>query len=541
MKSNDFFPRIESKQKWAFTSCVLIMLVTHLYMFTNKLPNHDDVNRLLVGDTDEVKIQHGRWAGVIFDRISGNSVSIPYVMGVLSILAFAATAVVLVALFRIEHKLSIALLCGLLCTFPVSANIFLYGYIADAYFISMFLAAWGVWLLTREKLAGDICGVMLLTLSCGCYQAFWCMGIALLFLYYFMDFVNVKNEWKAYAVRVAKCLGWTAASLMLYLIVNKIVQTATGYGATDYQGLSAMGQFGGVRDFIKIVVYAYYEFVQFFYLKGGFTGSHLLIAVNAVLTMLVIFMVIRRAKEHKRSVWYWVVLVLFAGLIPMAFNLISVVSMNQTHVLMQYTFLMPYIMCLALADECMGKVMKQETFSESSAAQDGAKSTVVNRAICPAACVLLFFVAYSGFLTDNAIYFRQQLNYEATYSYTVRLLSRIETMEGYEPSIPVAFINETPQYNDHITIMAENYPEDMEYFNYLSGMAGTEPRTFVKRANDIADFCKYYHGYDLKLYDMTMLSELAETKEFQEMPTYPQDGGMRYIDGALVIKVPDAK
>lgn len=38
-----------------------------------------------------------------------------------------------------------------------------------------------------------------------------------------------------------------------------------------------------------------------------------------------------------------------------------------------------------------------------------------------------------------------------------------------------------------------------------------------------------------------MLSELAETKEFQEMPTYPQDGGMRYIDGALVIKVPDAK
>ena len=86
-----------------------------------------------------------------------------------------------------------------------------------------------------------------------------------------------------------------------------------------------------------------------------------------------------------------------------------------------------------------------------------------------------------------------------------------------------------------------NYPEDMEYFNYLSGMAGTEPRTFVKRANDIADFCKYYHGYDLKLYDMTMLSELAETKEFQEMPTYPQDGGMRYIDGALVIKVPDAK
>ena len=73
MKLNDYFPRVELKQKWAFAACVLTMLVTHLYMFTNKLPNHDDVNRLLVGDTDEVKIQHGRWAGVIFDRISGSS------------------------------------------------------------------------------------------------------------------------------------------------------------------------------------------------------------------------------------------------------------------------------------------------------------------------------------------------------------------------------------------------------------------------------------------------------------------------------------
>ena len=110
MRPNTFFPRIESRHKWAFVVCVITMLVTHLYMFTNKLPNHDDVNRLLIGDTDEIKIQHGRWAGVIFDRVSGNSVSIPYVMGFISILAFAGTAVILVSLFRIEKRLSIAIM-----------------------------------------------------------------------------------------------------------------------------------------------------------------------------------------------------------------------------------------------------------------------------------------------------------------------------------------------------------------------------------------------------------------------------------------------
>lgn len=519
MKTGTFFPKIELKQKWAFVVCVLTMLVTHLYMFTNKLPNHDDVNRLLVGDTDEVKIQHGRWAGVLFDRVSGNSVSIPYVTGIISVLAFAGTVVILVSLFRIEKRLSIALLCGLLCTFPVSANIFMYGYIADAYFISMFLAVWGVWLITQEAVSRNVCGVMLLTLSCGCYQAFWCMGMALLFLYYVMQFLNLKDEWKKFAIKIAECLGCAAASLVLYLMVNKIVQTVTGYGATDYQGLSAMGKFGGIRGFIKVFVYAYYEFVQFFYLKGNFTSSHWLIAVNLVLTAVVVFLMICRMKDNKRPIGYWIVFLLLLGLIPLAFNLISVVSMNQTHVLMQYTFLMPYIMCLLLLD----------------------RNRLGRRLIPGLSYVLLFIIVYNGFLTDNAIYFRQQLNYEATYSYTVRLLSRIETMEGYEPSIPVAFINENPQYNDHITIMAENYAEEMEYFSYLDGMAATEPHSFVKRANDIADFCKYYHGYDLQLIDMTELADISATEEFQDMPTYPQAGGMKYIDGVLVIKLADAE
>ena len=519
MRSDTYFPKIEWKQKWTFAVCILTVLITHLYMFTNKLPNHDYVNRLIAGDTDEVKIQHGRWAGVIFDRVSGSSVSIPYVMGIISVLAFAGTAVVLVSLFCIEHKVSIVLLCGLLSTFPVSAGIFMYGYIADVYFISMFLAVWGVWLLTRGKLSGNISGLVLLALSCGCYQAFWCFGIALLFLYYLLYFVELQEGWKEFSIRIAKCFGWVVLSLVLYLFVNKVVQYCTGYGATDYQGLSAMGQFEGIGQLIRVLLYSYYEFVQFLYLKGSFIGSHVMIGVNFILTAAVIAMMIYRAKTCRQFKGYWCVLTLLICLTPLAFNLISVVSMNQTHILMQYTFLMPYVMCLLLLD----------------------RMVVGRRKVWFVLYLLLAGVIYNGFLTVNEMYFRQQLNYEATYSYTVRLLSRIEAMEGYDPEIPVAFINENPQHNDHITIMSENYPVDMEYFSHLDGMTAIEPHTFVKRANDIADFCRYYHGYDLKLIEMEKLSALAATEEFQNMSVYPQADGMRCIDGVLVVKLADGK
>lgn len=534
-----YFPRTNKMSNLAFVTSVIIMLITHLYMFTNKIVNHDDVNRLLVGDTNEAKIQHGRWAGVIFDPVSGSSVGIPYVMGMISIMAFAGTAVVLVSVFRIRKKSTVILLCGLLCTFPVSANIFLYSYIADIYFISMFLAVWGVWLILQDvqknngeghcregHFAGGL-GVILLTLACGCYQAFWCVGMAVMFLFFFLEFLDLQEEWKAYAVRLFKCLMMAAASLVLYLVINKIVQRVTGYGTTAYEGLDSMGHFGGPVGFLKVVAIAYYEFIQFFYLKGSFVVSYAIVTVNLLLTLFVVIMLIRRAKEKKHPRGYWFVFVFFVGCIPLASNLVSVVSNNAVHVLMQYAFLLPYFLCLLLLER---------PYAEHTEKRGRAKVIPVS------VYIFLTLIAYKGYLTDNEVYFRQQLNYEATYSYTLRLLSRIETMEGYEADTQVAVINENPQEYDHITIMMENYPEEMAQLDYLNGMQGTEPHTFVKRLNDISDFCTYYHGYDLQIVgDDAVLQELGKTKAFREMETYPKEGSMCFIDDVLVIKIADEK
>ena len=52
------------------------------------------------------------------------------------------------------------------------------------------------------------------------------------------------------------------------------MQYCTGYGATDYQGLSAMGQFEGIGQLIRVLLYSYYEFVQFLqtaYISRQFT------------------------------------------------------------------------------------------------------------------------------------------------------------------------------------------------------------------------------------------------------------------------------
>lgn len=522
-----FFPEMGKIEKLAFLCTLVGVFLTHLYMFTNEIVNHDDVNRLLVGDTDEVKIQHGRWAAVIFDHISGSSAGIPYINGVISTLAISCACVVLVSILKVQKKGTTVMVCMLLSTFPVVANIFLYIYIADVYFISMFLAMWGAWLLLQKGKPQKIAGILFLTLACGCYQAFWCMGIAVLFLFYVLEFLEGRDNLKKLLRRVAITIVMTGMSLVLYLFINKIVQKATGFGATSYQGLDSMGGFKSAFALAKTMLVAYYEFFCFFYKKGFFVQSSIMVIINILLTCLTLGIMIKKGKEEKRSSGYWCVLAAIVCGIPLVFNLISVASQNATHILMQYSFVMPYLMCVMLVDRF---AEKRETGGEKRFAYGPVF-----------AGMLVSLVIYKGYITDNEIYFRQQLNYEATYSYTLRMLYRIEEFEGYTPDMKIALINETPQRSDHITIMMENYPDEMAYFDYLNDMVGTEPHTFVKRANDVADFCRHFHGYDMQLAETEDFAAVAQTKQFAQMATYPGEGSMQIINDILVIKLPDGK
>lgn len=524
------FPEIDTTTKTAFLFSFIAMLITHLYMFTNKIVNHDDVNRLLVGDTDEVKIQHGRWAGVFFDHVSGSSVSVPYIIGGISVLAVAGSCVLLVDIFKVKSRISIILICLLIATFPVSANIFLYGYIADVYFISMFLAVCGGRLLLCGYVPFKLAGTVLLTLACGCYQAFWCMGIGILFLYFVFDFLKFvgggKENIKVWIYQIFQCFFWIGVSLILYLIITKLVQNHTGFGATQYQGLDSMGSYESFWQIIKVLIVSYDEFFVFFYKKGFFVASRMLVIINILLTVFMVAVMIKIGKTNKRSWGFWGIMLGIMICIPLFSNLISVASQNETHVLMEYGYVLPYFICIVLLEHLVSQ-------------RKDSRTNVFHAALYISIYIMLFMVVYKGYITDNEIYFRQQLNYEATYSYTLRLLYRIEEFDGYEPYMQVALINENPQVNDHITIMQDNYPYEMKYFDYLNDMVGTEPYTFVKRANDVSDFCKYYHGYDLHLVEIGELQKLAQSETFQQMGTYPDAGGMRLIDDVLVIKLPD--
>ena len=116
-----------------YAAAVVLGLSVHLYMFTNKFTNHDDLNQMFYADYGTAS---GRWLLPSVLRLDGN-ISIPWLIGLLSILCLAGTACLTVALFRIRRPFGCIVTAALLVAFPAVTATFGYMFSADAYFLSL--------------------------------------------------------------------------------------------------------------------------------------------------------------------------------------------------------------------------------------------------------------------------------------------------------------------------------------------------------------------------------------------------------------------
>ena len=80
--------RITPQFRLAFFTACLVGFLTHLYLFTNLLPNHDSIHSTF---TSNDVLSSGRWSAQLLSSFS-TYFQLPVVIGLISILALAATA-----------------------------------------------------------------------------------------------------------------------------------------------------------------------------------------------------------------------------------------------------------------------------------------------------------------------------------------------------------------------------------------------------------------------------------------------------------------
>lgn len=493
-----------------FFSTIILGLLIHMPMFTKKLPNWDDMHHTFHFDYG---VFSGRWFVPIISKLDG-AYSMPWVIGVFSLIIIAISACLVVKIMDIKQPIFCLLVAGVMVSFPTVTATFTYMFTAMPYLMSLLLAILSVNFSDNGKI-GWVISTLLITFSLGLYQSY--IGVtAALFVYrvFMMCFDNEAN-YKQIITRGLKYLGILLFGLLLYMLIVKLSTWQTGLSA--YKGIDSMGKISLDR-MPELISNAYLYYFDFF-IKDELNLFASWLSILFLSFPIVSFFLVQvlAFKMHINKVNH-----IFAGLLlflilPLAGNIIFLmVPDSEPHILMLYGLVIILITPLSLY--------------EKTVSHDDQKSKVLSKAMILSGWIITFVLlmtSYQNLLSANKVYFKMSLAYEQTFAYSNRLIFAVENMEGYQKDMPIVFIG-SPNTNQIDPI---GHKEDVRLVGVPNFKTNIGSYAYYAFLNE-------YIGYTGTVYmsKSTVARNFAEQPEVMRMPTYPESGGIIIEDAHVIIK-----
>ena len=505
------FSRIGKHMRLAFFSTVILGLLVHLFMFTNKLPNHDDIVCLFYNDAT---VTSGRWFLAALIAISSNF-SLPSVNGILSLLYLGGTAALVCELFSIKRPLPVILSSFALVTFPSITNAFGFMFTADGYCLGFFLAALAAFLTDRRRL-GFIPGAILLMLSLATYQATLCLFVAILAVRGLLILIHGELTDKQVWIRLIIYAGTAVVGILFYLLSSKIALAVTGLQMESYVGLDEMGKIS-LAQIPGMIFTAYYGFFEFAFLTSGIHLGLWLSVVHLLLGLTILFLlVILYRKLTPKTRAQRILYIAVSLLLPLLFNTAPFFGTSHIHAIMIIGMVMIYYLAIVLYETAVEKV-----------------GPLKGIALAGWACTILVFLSSFGWgIYANQCYLKLHLKYENSYALCNRIVNRIESSGLYSADREIAFVGEPSR---------GNYPQAKDgHLGSLGsdeGFGGPSEYSFIYDDRHFKDYIASYIGVVYPLVEGETLDTLYEDARVAAMPCYPAAGSLAVIDEILVVKV----
>jgi hypothetical protein len=501
--------RIPKHLRLTFFASLGLGFLAHGYAFLNKFTNHDDLNQMFYADYGTAS---GRWLLPPVLRLDGN-ISMPWIIGVLSLVFLALTACAGAELLRIRRPLGCAAVSALTVSFPAVTATFGYMFTASGYFFSLFLAALAALAACRRGWPGSAAGAVLLTLSMSIYQAYLPAAAVLMLGSLLLEALDGQRSFRQLLGKGLRLALTLALGVLAYLLT---VRLTAGEGLTDYEGIADMGRVSLGRV-PRLVYYAYRKYWYFFwqndwgchfsFLRWGFLLSGLgSLCLGAALL-----------KSRQTSLPVTLLALALGALYPLAGALIYVmVPDGYVHIHMLYP--MVYILLLPAS-----------LLEYAGPGEAGPGDGVLPRLLSWVLLLTLGFTAYSYWLTDNNAYMKADLAFRQCAAWSDRLVARIEDCEGYEPGMKAVLLG-----SDKREAAMSPTPE-----LDLSRLVGIFDLGDLRSFFTYRHFLRYYLAYTDPVYtgDSETAALFAAKPEVLAMPLYPRQGSVKVVDGAVVVKL----
>lgn len=477
----------------------IVGMMAHMFAFTNKLINHDEVQCLFnKGGT----VTSGRWGLGALDAIFPNY-SMPWIYGILTILFLSIAVCLLVNLLSLRSRFLQGLAAGLILSFPSLTGTFGYMFTSSSYGFSFLLAVVAVWCVSRQKLLWWISGFGCMVLSLSIYQSYISVSASLLVLLLICQLLQdeepgivLKNGILYLAFLVTALIGYYAATQIVFAI------TGTGFGSYASGGLTL-----SVSSVFQGVGLAYSSFWKFFaenYLGLIPTNFSRLLHGGCLAAALALLAGNLLRRDWRRSLFLFVLTAVF----PLAINCMYMISAPESiHTLVIYSFVSVYLFFLLLVQCSLDKPsFRAETFF---------------RNVLP---VLASIIVIVNIYIANQAYLNLHLRYENAYSFYTSLISDLRSDPGFTPDTKLAVIG---RYQD-----PEHFIENFEHTDRITGVHG-----FIPDSYSADQFIRYYIGLDIPFASSQEIAEIQQSDAFQKMPSYPYYGSTCRIGDILVVRL----
>lgn len=500
------------KPQWwaAFFGCVVIGLCTYMYFMTSNFLTYDSMWNIY---SDQDMITSGRQFLTYACGIS-SFYDLPWVNGVLAILFLGLASVVIVEGMGIQSRVGAVLAAGLLVTFPAISSTFCYSFTIDGYMVAVFLAALA-FLLTDRMKWGFLAGIVCMGVSIGIYQAYFSFTIILCVLRLLTDLLDedqMKNIWN----KIWRYVVMGVGGYIFYYVTLKLMLWIKGTEISGYQGTDKIESFS-IMDLPQGIERAFESFKEFALYANVLTTTNLMkfAFVAVVMVAALMYVICFVEKKRYKSVIRIIMIIVLVAIIPVGATMVNVLSpATYFHLLMRLPWALLFIYAVVLAEriDVAGKKWK----------------VVAKKILASAITVCATVLIWQFGVMANVVAFNMNERYEKTYAVCVRMVDRIEQTEGYTTGTKVALLGGV--------LDANYYPDTDITREDLVGYFGADGTMCISDTEKFAEFSKHYLNVTIETIPLAEELELAGTEEFANMPKFPAEGSVQFIDGVLVIK-----
>ena len=495
---------ITKKDYAAFFTAIIVGFITHMRVFVQDIPNHDGMTSI---HFDQNMITSGRWFLRVACGISSDY-TLPWLIGVLSVLYLAIAAVLLQRFFKVERALTAGIIGALLVVYPTLTSNFAYIFTADGYMLAVLLAVLAVYLVEKGK-NGFLFGALALGFSMGIYQAYLSFAMVLT-LYAVCRIWFFEGETKEKARLTFRYIGMGGIGAAIYYGMLQILLLVQKTSLSGYQGIGETNN----KSLVEIMIQLYKDFVVHT-LKGNIMMQKGFLTVCVIAIVLVADAILIRAMWKRgslKNIWTYVCAFVAAAVAPICFNAMLLISPEvKYHSLMRYQWVLIPIFALVILDKHAGAF-----------ACDKKKALFTWTGI-----ILAAVISYQYLVISNIGYFNLEKKYEKTYAYCLRLLEQMEETEGYYHGMPVAMIG----------VVGDHYlPSTDATVGVTDSLIGVNGDYLFYTADNYKDFFAYYFGIQIEVVPLEDMPEINLSKEYNALNSFPMENSMKVVDGKLYIR-----